>query len=418
MTSPARAGSTLFAAKPTAVARNARANVVWPSGSRRYCQRNARIARLTIIVASDNASHSGRARAISAATRSRSTLYKNRPTRPAASASTMIVRRWDRIRIARPLLYRPTCCCCQPGALLVRCGLRPSEDRFLSLASPVLQTRLADRAPDRRGKVRDIFDFGDRLLIVASDRISAFDYVLGSGIPDKGKVLTQISAFWFERTRSIVGNHLLSTDPSQYPPEARAAADDLRGRSMLVTRTEPLPIECVARGYLSGSGWKDYVANGAVCGVELPKGLKESDRLPEALFTPATKAQSGHDINISENEAAALVGRRVLERVRDLTLQLYAEGSRHAEACGIIVADTKFEFGLLPSGEVILIDEMLTPDSSRFWPRDTYAPGGAQPSFDKQFVRDYLERIHWNKQPPVPTLPDDVVAKTRENFVE
>jgi phosphoribosylaminoimidazole-succinocarboxamide synthase len=286
------------------------------------------------------------------------------------------------------------------------------------LASPILQTTLAGRRPDRQGKVRDIYEFGNRLLIVASDRLSAFDYVLGSGIPDKGKVLTQISGFWFDRTRPIVANHIISTDPADYPPEARAAADDLRGRSMLVTRTEPLPIECVARGYLSGSGWKDYVATGEVCGVRLPKGLKESDRLPEALFTPATKAQSGHDINISENEAAALVGRRVLERVRDLTLRLYAEGSRHAEACGIIVADTKFEFGLLPSGEVILIDEMLTPDSSRFWPRDTYAPGGAQPSFDKQFVRDYLERIRWNKQPPVPTLPDDVVAKTREKYVE
>jgi phosphoribosylaminoimidazole-succinocarboxamide synthase len=298
----------------------------------------------------------------------------------------------------------------------------------LSLAPPILQTTLADRRPNRQGKVRDIYDFGDRLLIVASDRISAFDYVLGSGIPDKGKVLTQISAFWFERTRSIVANHVLSTDATEFPGEARRAAELLSGRSMLVRRTEPLPIECVARGYLSGSGWKDYVATGEVCGIRLPEGLRESDRLPQPIFTPATKADSGHDINIGEKEAADLVGRRVLDRVRDLTLRLYAEGSAHAESCGIIVADTKFEFGLLPiedgddsrpvEDRIILIDEVLTPDSSRFWPRDGYTPGGAQPSFDKQFVRDYLERIRWNKQPPVPSLPDEVVAKTRDKYVE
>jgi len=298
----------------------------------------------------------------------------------------------------------------------------------LSLASPILQTTLADRRPNRQGKVRDIYDFGDRLLIVASDRISAFDYVLGSGIPDKGKVLTQISAFWFERTRSIVANHLLSTEATEFPGEARRAAELLSGRSMLVRRTEPLPIECVARGYLSGSGWKDYVATGEVCGIKLPAGLRESDRLPQPIFTPATKADTGHDINIGEKEAAERVGRRVLDRVRDLTLRLYAQGSAHAESCGIIVADTKFEFGLLPiedgddsrpvEDRIILIDEVLTPDSSRFWPRDAYRPGGAQPSFDKQFVRDYLERIKWNKQPPVPTLPDDVVAKTRDKYVE
>jgi phosphoribosylaminoimidazole-succinocarboxamide synthase len=299
---------------------------------------------------------------------------------------------------------------------------------LLSAAPPILQTTLADRRPDRQGKVRDIYDFGDRLLIAATDRISAFDYVLGSGIPDKGKVLTQISAFWFERTKSIVANHVLSMDPASYPGDARRAADLLRGRSMLVARTEPLPIECVARGYLSGSGWKDYLATGEVCGIRLPKGLRESDRLPQPIFTPATKAQTGHDVNISEKDAVELVGKRVLDRVRDLTLRLYAEGAAHAESCGIIVADTKFEFGLLPLGggedgrpvedRIILIDEVLTPDSSRFWPRDSYAPGGAQPSFDKQFVRDYLEHIHWNKQPPVPSLPDDVVAKTREKYIE
>ena len=297
----------------------------------------------------------------------------------------------------------------------------------MSSDPPILQTTLADRRPDRQGKVRDIYDFGERLLIVATDRISAFDYVLGSGIPDKGKVLTQISAFWFERTRSIVANHVLSTDAASFPGEARRAAKLLQGRSMLVARTEPLPIECVARGYLSGSGWKDYVETGKVCGIRLPNGMKESGRLPEPIFTPATKAQTGHDINISEKDAADLVGKRVLERVRDLTLRLYSEGAAHAESCGIIVADTKFEFGLLPVAEddhrpveerIILIDEVLTPDSSRFWPVDGYNPGGAQPSFDKQFVRDYLERIKWNKQPPVPTLPDDVVLKTREKYIE
>ena len=294
----------------------------------------------------------------------------------------------------------------------------------MSLATPILETTLVARRPDRHGKVRDIYDFGDRLLIVATDRISAFDYVLGSGIPDKGKVLTQISAFWFQQTASIIGNHLLSIDPAAFPAATEPSAAMLRGRSMLVRKTEPLPIECVARGYLSGSGWKDYVATGEVCGIALPGGLRESDRLPQPIFTPATKEQSGHDINISEARAAAMIGQPLLERVRDLTLRLYAEGSAHAESCGIIVADTKFEFGLLPDDgrtpedRVILIDEALTPDSSRFWPRDGYTPGGAQPSFDKQFVRDYLERIRWNKQPPVPSLPADVVEKTREKYVE
>ena len=285
-------------------------------------------------------------------------------------------------------------------------------------ALPLLRTTLAARGPDRQGKVRDIYDFGETLLIVASDRISAFDYVLGSGIPDKGRVLTQLSAFWFGRLRSIVRNHLLSTDPSKYPHEAAAEGELLRGRSMLVTRTEPLPIECVARGYLSGSGWKDYVATGHVCGIRLPAGLRESDRLPHPIFTPATKATSGHDINISDDEAARLVGQSVLDKVRGLTLALYKAGAAHAESRGIIVADTKFEFGRLPNGEVILIDEVLTPDSSRFWPADRYAPGGAQPSFDKQFVRDYLERIKWDKRPPVPSLPDDVVSGTREKYIE
>ena len=218
----------------------------------------------------------------------------------------------------------------------------------MPLAAPLLQTSLRDRPPDRQGKVRDLYDFGDHLLIVATDRISAFDYILGSGIPDKGKVLTQISAFWFDRTRSIVPNHVISTDPAAYPAPAAAAADWLRGRSMLVRRTDPLPIECVARGYLSGSGWKDYSATGEVCGIRLPAGLRESEQLPEPIFTPATKAQSGHDMNISEAQAAELVGRRVLDRARELTLSLYREGAAHAASRGIIVADTKFEFGLLP----------------------------------------------------------------------
>ena len=296
------------------------------------------------------------------------------------------------------------------------------------MASPLLQTSLRDRPPDRQGKVRDLYELGDQLLIVATDRISAFDYVLGSGIPDKGKVLTQISAFWFDRTRAIVPNHVVSTDPATYPEPAAAAAGWLRGRSMLVRRAEPLPIECVARGYLAGSGWKDYAASGQVCGIRLPAGLREAERLPEPIFTPATKAATGHDLNIGAAQAAELVGERVLDRARELTLRLYAEGAAHAASRGIIVADTKFEFGLLPPGpagdgqaaedRLILIDEVMTPDSSRFWPLEGYQAGGPQPSFDKQFVRDYLERIHWNKQPPVPALPDDVVAKTREKYVE
>ena len=296
----------------------------------------------------------------------------------------------------------------------------------MPLATPVIETTLDQRRPDRQGKVRDIYDFGHQLLIVATDRISAFDYILGSGIPDKGKVLTQISRFWFDRMRPVVPNHIVSTDPAAYPPEARAHAAMLRGRSMLVTTTEPLPIECVARGYLSGSGWKDYQSSGAVCGHVLPSGLRESDRLPQPIFTPATKATSGHDINISEAEAARLVGPGVFEKVKALTLRIYAEGVAYAEKLGIIIADTKFEFGILPADghpgkpedRVILIDEVLTPDSSRFWPQDGYRPGGAQPSFDKQFVRDYLESIKWNKQPPVPTLPAEVIEKTREKYVE
>ena len=288
----------------------------------------------------------------------------------------------------------------------------------MPLAAPLLETRLSGLAPHRQGKVRDIFDLGNSLLMVATDRISAFDYVLGSGIPDKGKVLTQLSAFWFEKTAGLVPNHLLTMAVSEYPTEMRPFADTLAGRSMLVRKTNPVPIECVARGYLSGSGWKEYQAGGAVCGIALPPGLRESDRLPEPIFTPATKATTGHDVNVSEAEASQLVGETLVRQLRDLTLALYQFGAAHAESRGIILADTKFEFGLTETNEIILIDEALTPDSSRYWPHDQYAPGGPQPSFDKQYVRDYLEQIRWNKQPPVPSLPDEVVTRTREKYVE
>ena len=294
--------------------------------------------------------------------------------------------------------------------------------------SIVLDTNLSGLTLARRGKVRDVYDLGDTLLIVASDRISAFDYVLGSGIPDKGKVLTQLSAFWFERLGDLTSHHLLSIDVDDFPSAARRHKDVLRGRSMLVRKTQPVPIECVARGYLSGSGWKDYQKTSAVCGVALPHGLKESSRLPSPIFTPATKAESGHDENISEAQAGDIVGKDLVDRLRELTLAIYARAVAHAETRGIIIADTKFEFGLASTTaagiskgdepELILIDEVLTPDSSRFWPRDQYAPGRGQASFDKQFVRDYLEQINWNKQPPVPSLPDDVVQRTRAKYVE
>jgi phosphoribosylaminoimidazole-succinocarboxamide synthase len=286
------------------------------------------------------------------------------------------------------------------------------------LSQPLLDTHLDGLSLVRRGKVRDVYAVGDALVLVATDRISAFDYVLGSGIPDKGRVLNQLSAFWFARTGHIVPNHLITTRVADYPAALRPFATQLEGRSMLCRRTTPLPVECVARGYISGSGWKDYQATGEVCGIPLPKGLQESDRLPEPLFTPATKAESGHDENISEAEAAKVVGADRLARLKTLTLQLYAHGVAHAESKGIILADTKFEFGVTDDGELLLIDEMMTPDSSRYWPKDTYRPGGPQPSFDKQYVRDYLESIKWNKQPPVPSLPDDVVANTRAKYLD
>jgi phosphoribosylaminoimidazole-succinocarboxamide synthase len=289
----------------------------------------------------------------------------------------------------------------------------------------VLDTSLEGLTRHSQGKVRDIYSFPDdpsSLLIVTTDRISAFDYVLASGIPDKGKVLTQLSAFWFGETSDIVANHMRSTRVKDFPEAARKHADVLQGRSMLVRKAEPFAIECVARGYLSGSGWKEYQQSGSVCGIKLPPGLGESERLPEPIFTPTTKAATGHDLPLTPEDAVALVGREMFETLRKLTLHLYSRGAAHAEHRSIIVADTKFEFGRAldgpDKGEIILIDEALTPDSSRFWPRDAYTPGGPQPSFDKQYVRDYLESIRWNKQPPVPTLPDDVINKTREKYVQ
>ena len=283
---------------------------------------------------------------------------------------------------------------------------------------PLLDTQLDGLSLVRRGKVRDVYAIDEALILVATDRISAFDYVLGSGIPDKGRVLNQLSAFWFARTGYFVPNHMLSIDVSTYPAAAQAYRGQLEGRSMLSRRTTPLPVECVARGYLSGSGWKDYQATGEVCGIKLPAGMRESDRLPEILFTPATKADSGHDENISEEAAAKVVGAELLVRLKKLTLELYAHGVAHAESKGIILADTKFEFGLTADGELLLIDEMMTPDSSRYWPKDLYAPGGPQPSFDKQYVRDYLESSKWNKQPPVPSLPVEVVEGTRNKYLD
>jgi phosphoribosylaminoimidazole-succinocarboxamide synthase len=284
-----------------------------------------------------------------------------------------------------------------------------------SATNVIRETNFAGVAPAARGKVRDIYDLGDRLLIVATDRLSAFDVVMPTPIPDKGRVLTQLSLFWFHLLRDVIPNHVLSS--TQFPSPFDRHAEDLAGRSMVVRKTQPLPIECVARGYLSGSGWKEYRATGKVCGIPLPPGLKESDKLPQPIFTPATKAISGHDENISFERTAEILGRPLAEQVRSVTLDLYRRASVYAEPRGILLADTKFEFGQL-DGELIWIDEALTPDSSRFWPAAQYKPGGPQPSFDKQFVRDYLERIQWPKTPPGPELPPDVVAGTRAKYRE
>ncbi|MDF1536118.1 MAG: phosphoribosylaminoimidazolesuccinocarboxamide synthase [bacterium] len=269
----------------------------------------------------------------------------------------------------------------------------------------------------RRGKVRDVYDLGDTLLIVATDRISAFDVIMPNGITDKGKILTSMSLFWFELTADIVDNHLIAHRVEEFPAELRQHASILEGRSMLVKKTEPLPIECVARGYLAGSGWTDYQKTGAVCGIPLPEGLKQAQKLPRTIFTPATKAKSGHDENVSFEEAAKVLDLATLEKLRDLTIAIYEKARDYAGGKGIIISDTKFEFGRSSEG-IILIDEILTPDSSRFWPADTYEVGTSPLSFDKQFVRDYLETLDWDKTPPGPVLPDEVVEKTREKYLE
>jgi phosphoribosylaminoimidazole-succinocarboxamide synthase len=281
----------------------------------------------------------------------------------------------------------------------------------------LLQTDFPELTLHARGKVRDLYSLNGQLLFVATDRISAFDYVLATGIPEKGRVLTQLSLFWFDFLKDVVKNHLVTASVDQYPAPLKKYAEDLRGRSMLVTKAQMIDIECVARGYLSGSGWKEYQQTGAVCGIKLPAGLKESDKLPEPIFTPATKALSGHDENISIEEMAKRTGKELAEKLRDLTLKIYRTAADYAAGRGIIIADTKFEFGQTSQG-LILADEVLTPDSSRFWPADKYQPGKAQESFDKQFVRDYLEAIKWNKQPPAPSLPEDVARKTSEKYIE
>ncbi len=277
------------------------------------------------------------------------------------------------------------------------------------------ETQFAGLTPVARGKVRDIYDLGDKLLIVATDRLSAFDVILPTPIPDKGRVLTQLSLFWFDLLKDVIPNHVLTA--TDFPSPFDKFKDELAGRSMVVRKTQPLPIECVVRGYVSGSGWKDYRTIGKICGVQLPAGLLESDRLPEPIFTPATKAASGHDENISFEQAASLVGKELAKNVRAVSLEIYRRAAAYAEPRGIILADTKFEFGLLHN-ELIWIDEALTPDSSRFWPAAHYSPGGPQASFDKQFVRDYLERMQWPKSPPGPALPPEVVEATRAKYRE
>jgi phosphoribosylaminoimidazole-succinocarboxamide synthase len=287
----------------------------------------------------------------------------------------------------------------------------------LDASSTLSQSSIPSLPLWRRGKVRDVYDLGDRLLIVATDRISAFDVVLPTPIPAKGTVLTQLSLFWFGKLASVVPNHVITADVGEYPRECQETRGQLEGRSMLVRKTEPFAVECVARGYLVGSGWKDYQRTGAVCGIPLPRGLRESDRLDPPIFTPSTKAEQGHDENISFEQMAEVVGAARAAELRDLTLELYGRARLHAESCGILLADTKVEFGEV-GGRVVWIDEAFTPDSSRFWPADAYRPGQAQPSFDKQYVRDYLETLKWDKRPPGPPLPEDVVTRTREKYLE
>jgi phosphoribosylaminoimidazole-succinocarboxamide synthase len=291
------------------------------------------------------------------------------------------------------------------------------------MSTAVLQTDLGALPLTARGKVRDIYSLSnDQLLFVATDRISAFDHVLGSGIPDKGKILTQLSLFWFDFLKDIIPNHLITANTPQFPSQLRSFFDQLDGRSMIVKRAEMFPVECVVRAYISGSGWKDYQQTGAICGIKLPAGLRESDRLPEPIFTPAAKINTGgHDENISYATVEQTIGVEHAKALKDVTLAIYDKAARHAAGKGLILADTKFEFGLIHEdgkNQIILADEVLTPDSSRYWPAATYNPGGPQPSFDKQYVRDYLESIRWNKQAPAPPLPDDVVSQTREKYLE
>ena len=269
----------------------------------------------------------------------------------------------------------------------------------------------------KKGKVRNVFDLGDKLLIVSSDRISAFDCIMQTGIPDKGRILTGLSSFWFDFTRPIIDNHVVSTSIDDFPAEAKARKDMLSGRSMLVKKTEMIEIECVARGYLAGSGWKEYKKSSSVCGIKLPGGLKEASKLPETIFTPAIKAKTGHDENISEKKMIDIVGAETGKFLKEKTIEIYEKAAEYANKKGIIIADTKFEFGSL-SGKIILIDEILTPDSSRFWPKDTYSPGKSQKSYDKQFLRDYLETLDWDKTPPGPKLPEDIANKTRDKYLE
>jgi phosphoribosylaminoimidazole-succinocarboxamide synthase len=281
----------------------------------------------------------------------------------------------------------------------------------------LIQTNLPGIKLHGRGKVRDIYDLGDHFLIVVTDRLSAFDVVLPTPIPNKGKVLNQMSAFWFDFFKDVVPNHVVSIHTRDFPKEVQPFKDQLEGRSMLVKKARVFPIECVARGFLTGSGLKDYQKTGKVCGIALPPGLRDSDRLPQPIFTPSTKAEAGHDENISEEQASAIIGIEAIRHLKELTLSIYGRAVEYASSRGIIICDTKFEFGTI-DGRIAIIDEMLTPDSSRFWPADKYSPGKAQPSFDKQYVRDYLEKIGWNKQPPAPELPEDIVKATSEKYVE
>ena len=282
----------------------------------------------------------------------------------------------------------------------------------------VLQTDLPGLKPPRRGKVRDVYDLGDELLIVSTDRISAFDWVLPNGIPHKGKVLNQVSVFWFQKLSHIIENHLISSSPDDYPEPLSTHRTVLEGRSMLVRKMKVIPIECVVRGYLAGSGWREYQNTRSVCGIRLPDGLRRCSQLPEPIFTPATKEESGHDINISESEMCRRIGSEFTNKLRDISLKIYIEAAHYALAHGIIIADTKFEFGLDDNGGIVWIDEALTPDSSRFWPKEQYQPGRDQPSFDKQVVRNYLETTGWDKQSPPPTLPDEIVKLTSEKYVQ